>query len=64
MISEGHCPIGIQKREQFVQQAYGKVFPEVGAFELHLLKGKRDEDGRNVETGTLSRRKMSFGVDL
>lgn len=30
--------MGIQKREQLIQWAYGKVLPEVGAFELHLLK--------------------------
>lgn len=30
--------VGIQKGEQLIQWAYRKISPEVGAFELHLLR--------------------------
>ena len=41
--------MGIQKGEQLIQWAYRKISPEVGAFELHLLKPEKDEDGREKE---------------
>lgn len=53
--------VRIKKREQLIQWVYGKVFPDVGAFELHLLKDERDEDGRKAEIGTLCREKCHLG---